>query len=157
LTGYLSHEEALPAVTPLQRGKALLVTAQVLLRLHLLRLRRDAAKEWQYVHRCLDMPHNRMLLEHLSPEKLFRFLRHELLWCQLVTQCIMPHALCLERSLAFCVYLQTLGVPAQMVIGRNLFGKLDEYPFHAWVEVAGIVGNDIAEVQTGYAVVERIP
>jgi sugar phosphate isomerase/epimerase len=30
-------------------------------------------------------------------------------------------------------------------------------PFHAWVELAGLVVNDHAELQSGYRVIQRLP
>lgn len=51
------------------------------------------------------------------------------------------HAACLERSLMLYWQLRRAGVPAAYRMGVQM------YPFlaHAWVEVGGVVINDVAE------------
>ncbi len=93
----------------------------------------------------------------LSEEASSRLARRELAPCQLITRLLAPTSMCLVRSAPFCAYLRTLGLPAQMIVAQPCFGSVDGYPFHAWVEVEGVVVNDLAEVQSGYTELQRIP
>jgi len=86
-----------------------------------------------------------------------RVARRELVWCQMLVRALAPTAVCLVRSIAFCTYLRTLGLPATVVIGRACFDLSSKYSFHAWTELAGLVINDHTELQTGYKTIQRLP
>jgi hypothetical protein len=86
-----------------------------------------------------------------------RAARRELVYCQCLTRVMAPSARCLVRSVAFTRYLRALGLDAHLVIGRERFDVPEDVAFHAWVELAGQVVNDMEELQTGYAVFYRVP
>lgn len=69
------------------------------------------------------------------------------------TACIWywKHVLCLQRSAASVLLLRAQGIPAQLVIGAQ------HMPFkaHAWVEVDGLIVNDVAYTKDLYAVLDR--
>ncbi len=94
---------------------------------------------------------------NLEGERAARLARRELVFCQMLVRVLAPTGVCLIRSIAFCTYLRALGLPAKVVIGRACFDLSGHYPFHAWVELAGWVVNDHAELQSGYAILQRIP
>jgi Transglutaminase-like superfamily len=75
----------------------------------------------------------------------------------MVVRLLAPNAMCLVRSLAFCAYLRAAGLSAQLMVGRERFCLSEDDAFHAWVELAGRVVNDHDEVQTGYALLHRVP
>jgi hypothetical protein len=59
--------------------------------------------------------------------------------------------LCLQRSAATACLLKDHGIPAQLVIG------VQRMPFkaHAWVEVEGLVVNDVTYTSAMYSVLDR--
>lgn len=69
------------------------------------------------------------------------------------TACIWywKHVLCLQRSAASVLLLRAQGIPAQLVIGAQ------HMPFkaHAWVEVDGLIVNDVPYTKDLYAVLDR--
>ena len=69
------------------------------------------------------------------------------------TACIWywKHVLCLQRSAASVLLLRAQGIPAQLVIGAQ------HMPFkaHAWVEVDGLIVNDVSYTKDLYAVLDR--
>jgi Transglutaminase-like superfamily len=93
----------------------------------------------------------------METDLLWRLARRELVWCQMLVRSLAPTGVCLVRSIAFCTYLRALGLPATVVIGRACFDLSGHAPFHAWVELAGLVVNDHAELQSGYRVIQRLP
>jgi len=90
-------------------------------------------------------------------ETLVRFARRELVYCQCLTRLLAPLARCLVRSVAFTRYLRALGLDAHLIIGRERFDIPKDFALHAWVELAGQVVNDSEELQSGYAVLYRVP
>nr|BBH85264.1 hypothetical protein KTC_00150 [Thermosporothrix sp. COM3] len=92
-----------------------------------------------------------------SLPEIIHLARRELLFCHCLVRLIAPQALCVTRSVAFCAYLCRAGIPAHVTIGRDRFAKNERFEFHAWVEVDGVVVNDIPEVATGYSPLVRIP
>ena len=93
----------------------------------------------------------------MDADDAMRVARLELVFCQMLVRLLAPTALCLVRSIAFCTYLRALDLPATVVIGRACFDLSGQYSFHAWTELAGEVVNDHAELQSGYAIMARIP
>ena len=62
---------------------------------------------------------------------------------QVALRIVAPGALCLERSIAVCAAVRSVGLPASVVVGRrNAYVGLPEYDFHAWVELNGEILND---------------
>jgi Transglutaminase-like superfamily len=59
--------------------------------------------------------------------------------------------LCLQRSAATASLLRFRGVPAEMVVGAQIF----PFKAHAWVEVDGVVVNDRPYVREMYTVLDR--
>jgi hypothetical protein len=116
-------------------------------------------REWKSICRALSTLHASPLRHctDLEIETIERIARRELVWCQLAVRLFAPIAMCLVRSVAFCAYLRTLGLPAQLVVGRERFCLSDDDAFHAWVELAGHVVNDHDELQSGYGVMCRVP
>ena len=94
---------------------------------------------------------------NLETNLLWRLARRELVFCQMLVRFLAPTGVCLVRSIAFCTYLRALGLPAKVVIGRACFDLSSRYLFHAWTELAGMVVNDHAELQSGYTVLQRFP
>lgn len=62
------------------------------------------------------------------------------------------NALCLQRSAVATFLLRRNGVAAQLVLGAR------RMPFqgHAWVEVKGLVVNDVPRVQEIYSILDRL-
>ena len=60
---------------------------------------------------------------------------------------IRPRTECLERSLVICYLLRQEGIPAQLCIGCTKYPPLK---FHAWVECAGRVINDLNSIKESY-------
>jgi hypothetical protein len=79
------------------------------------------------------------------------------LLAQLVLRIFVPDALCLARASALAAYLGALGLPAEVVLGRQRTRTNARFAFHAWTELGGEVLNDIPGVQSGYAVLQRVP
>jgi hypothetical protein len=61
-------------------------------------------------------------------------------------------AMCLQHSAVVTCLLRRRGVPAQMVLGAQIFPA----KAHAWVEMEGKVVNDFTGVQNTYQVMRRI-
>lgn len=63
---------------------------------------------------------------------------------QLMMQLTSPRARCLPRSIAVCAAIRSLGIPAEVILGKKVVqqdaGPLAErFDFHAWCEVYGQV------------------
>lgn len=165
LTGQLTHSP-LPQISWWKRMlaiwhvmKLLIALGQFSFKPRLLYQRKRAQAErqaWSYLHQTLSRIGSHRINQ--ESEVLARLARRELVYCQLVVRLLAPLAHCLMRSAAFCTYLRSLGLPAQLVIGRPLFHQYDDrFAFHAWTELAGRVVNDHAELQNGYSVIQRLP
>ena len=59
--------------------------------------------------------------------------------------------LCLQRSAATASLLRFRGIPAELVVGAQVF----PFKAHAWVEVNGVVVNDRSYVREMYTVLDR--
>ena len=57
---------------------------------------------------------------------------------------VRPRTECLERSLVICYLLRQEGIPAQFCIGCT---KYPPIYFHAWVECAGYIVNDLDSIK----------
>ena len=169
LTGTLSNSP-LPSSSLLERvyawshviGVLLFIgccraTEQILMQLHLRKIV-QLIQRWEWRNVCQFLYAVRSWSKRrYSPSESVRFARRELLWCQGVVRLVAPVAMCLVRSIAFCIYLRALGLPATVVVGRERFGLVNDGDFHAWVEVAEHVVNDHDEVQTGFSVMQMVP
>jgi hypothetical protein len=117
-------------------------------------------REWESICHVLSTLHAlplRLCTER-EIEIVERTARRELTWCQFFVRLLAPIGMCLIRSVAFCAYLRSLGLPAQLVVGRERFCLSDDdTDFHAWVELAGHIVNDHDELQSGYEIMCRIP
>lgn len=122
-------------------------------------LRALRRRGWGHAHRWLreQAPARgaAAALGPLPPPLAIRLARQELPYCQAVARVVEPNALCLPRSFALAVYLSALGLPAQVVVGRQRTHTSSRFAFHAWTELHGEVVNDIPGVQTGYTVLQR--
>jgi hypothetical protein len=168
LTGQMVNSP-LPRFSLFRRGYAFWETGNILLLVgysHLIAsllesLRRHKRaellrrREWETLSQRLS----RLKCHHsnLEPDLLWRLARRELVFCQMLVRFLAPTGVCLVRSIAFCTYLRALGLPAQVVIGRACFDLSSHYFFHAWTELAGLVVNDHAELQSGCVVLQRFP
>jgi hypothetical protein len=63
----------------------------------------------------------------------------------------LKRVLCLQRAAATTALLRRYGWEAEMVIGAQIV----PYEFHAWVEIAGKVVNDMPYMHEIYQVLER--
>ena len=167
LTGDLT-QHPLPQISWWQRGWAIWRLLGLLLTLGYYRVRASLGRHqaqwvshageqaWGSLGHTLSSI-NRYALGY-EAEVLHHMARQELVYCQLVVRLLAPTALCLVRSVACCTYLRALGFPAQVVIGRSRFDLSEHrFAFHAWTEVAGIIVNDHAELQSGYTTIQRLP
>ncbi|MFE2752352.1 lasso peptide biosynthesis B2 protein [Actinosynnema sp. NPDC059335] len=92
----------------------------------------------------------------LPPDTAVRLAGRHVFWCQLVVRALAPRADCMPRSLALLAYLSTLGLPAELCIGRVIAGVSSADRFHAWTELHGTVLNDYDDVTMGYRVLQRV-
>jgi hypothetical protein len=78
---------------------------------------------------------------------------HDILWA-VEEACVwyVKRAPCLQRSAVATRLLRRYGVPAELVVGYR------PLPFesHAWVEVNGVVVNDLPQYQRAFAVLDRL-
>jgi Transglutaminase-like superfamily len=166
LTGRMVNSP-LPRVSLLRRADAFWKTGTLLMSMgptHLLATVCDLLG-WHTRAQQIRQHEWRLLAQRLSrmggswsdmeADLLWRLARRELVWCQMLVRILAPTGVCLVRSIAFCTYLRALGLPAIVVIGRACFDLSGHVPFHAWVELAGFVVNDHAELQSGYRVIQR--
>jgi Transglutaminase-like superfamily len=168
LTGRMVNSP-LPRISPLRRGDAFCKTGTLVLSMgptHLLttlcdllgwhtRAQQIRQREWELLAQRLSRLGSPW--RDMEADLLWRLARRELVWCQMLVRVFAPTGVCLIRSIAFCTYLRALGLPATVVIGRACFDLSGHAPFHAWVELAGLVVNDHAELQSGYRVIQRLP
>ena len=61
------------------------------------------------------------------------------------------HVYCLQKACVTVYLLRQHGVPAELVIGYEPISLAA----HAWVEVRGVVVNDVLEVKVDYVVLDR--
>ena len=168
LTGRMGNSP-LPRVSPLRRGDALWKTGTLVLSMgstHLLATLCDLLG-WHTPAQQIRQHEWELLAQRLSrlgsarsdmeADLLWRLARRELVWCQMLVRSLAPTGVCLLRSIAFCTYLRAFGLPATVIIGRACFDLSGHAPLHAWVELAGLVVNDHAELQSGYRVIQRLP
>lgn len=101
--------------------------------------------------------HRKWIFKNKTVEYLF--IRKAVSECQLILNlATRGKALCLERSVAVCAGLLSLGFPVQIVIGRNTaMNSSDNFEFHAWVEWNEKPINDWLSIQTHFEEVYRIP
>lgn len=92
----------------------------------------------------------------LDPRTAILLVRREILFSQLVLRAVAPRGMCLPRALSLGVYLSALGLPAEVVVGRERAPTHPRYGFHAWTELYGEVVNDRPEVQIGHSVLQRV-
>ena len=151
ITGDLSGESA-PAVTWCQRITAAIATVRALrlLRAHGLRAATD------YIER---LPVTECGTGRLSASESVLVAHRELPLCWVVGRLVEPRMLCLQRSVALVAYVRSLGLPAQIVIGRARLRSHWHFDFHAWTELyqAVIDDDDIGQMHAGYAVLQRVP
>ena len=117
-------------------------------------------REWSSVCRvlsCISRHGLATTLRTVDKETMIRLAHRELAFCHVFIRLFAPVGRCLVRSAALCAYLMAIGLPAQLVIGRPQFGLSPSFDFHAWVEIAGTVVNDLEELTTGYTVLQRVP
>jgi hypothetical protein len=117
-------------------------------------------REWSSVCRVLSCVSRYRLattLHTVDKETMIRLAHRELASCHVFIRLFAPVGRCLVRSAALCAYLMAIGLPAQLVIGRAQFSLSPSFDFHAWVEIAGTVVNDLEELTTGYTVLQRVP
>jgi Transglutaminase-like superfamily len=168
LTGRVVNSP-LPRVSLLKKGDAFWKTGTLVLSMgstHLLatlcdllgwhmRAQQIRQHEWELLAQRLSRMGGSW--SDMEADLLWRLARRELVWCQMLVRSLAPTGVCLVRSIAFCTYLRALGLPAILVIARACFDLSGHAPFHAWVELAGFVVNDHAELQSGYRVIQRLP
>jgi hypothetical protein len=168
LTGRMINKP-LPRLSLFRRGYAFWKTGEILLLVgysHLVisifesfRRHKQAEllrqHEWEVLVQRLS--HLKSNGSNLEADLLWRMSRRELVFCQMLVRLLAPTGVCLVRSIAFCAYLRALGLPAQVAIGRACFDLSSQYSFHAWTEVAGLVVNDHAELQSGFVTLRRFP
>lgn len=88
----------------------------------------------------------------------FLFARYICTFVQTIINFYNPQAICLERSIVICTALRSIGLPAQVVIGRKATANSSsDYNFHAWVELDNIPVNDHYANKTCFIEVERSP
>lgn len=69
----------------------------------------------------------------------------------------LESAVCLPRSVSLCAGLLSLGIPAQVVLGRRYVTFVNDVDFHAWVEVFGTPVNDRPKAQTWFQPIAKFP
>ena len=168
LTGRVANAP-LPHIPLFRRGYAFWKTGSILLLVgysHFLATLFDLLRQneqalqirkhgWVMLSQALS--HLKSDQSHLETDLLWRLARRELVFCQMLVRSLSPTGVCLLRSIAFCAYLRALGLPAKVVIGRASFDLSSRTPFHAWTELAGMVVNDHAELQSGYVALQQFP
>ncbi|MBE9914424.1 lasso peptide biosynthesis B2 protein [Paenibacillus donghaensis] len=88
----------------------------------------------------------------------FLFARDICVFVQMIINFNNPKAICLERSSVICTALRSMGLPAQVVIGRKASANsASDYNFHAWVELDSIPVNDHYANKTCFIEIERFP
>lgn len=88
----------------------------------------------------------------------YLFSRKVASWSQLLINLVSGNALCLERSLAVCASLRSLGILAQVVIGRKIaMNASNGFEFHAWVEVNNMPINDTVATKSQFIEIHRYP
>ena len=65
--------------------------------------------------------------------------------------------LCLERSMALTYALISVGIPANLVIGKAKYYISDNFDFHAWVELYGQPLNDHDGMHKQWNIIHRLP
>lgn len=65
--------------------------------------------------------------------------------------------LCLERSMALTYALISLGIPANLIIGKAKYYINDNFQFHAWVEIVGFPLNDHDGMRKQWSVIYQLP
>ncbi|GAB2579048.1 hypothetical protein GCM10027168_09880 [Streptomyces capparidis] len=81
--------------------------------------------------------------------------RRQVFWTRLLVRVLLPGGECLPRALALAVCLRTLGLPAEVCVGRALAGTRERDGFHAWTELDGTVLGDNQDITVGYRVLQR--
>jgi hypothetical protein len=78
-----------------------------------------------------------------------------ILWINLFRQ---GKALCLERAIIICYVLRSFDLPAKVIIAKKLsFSMIEQYPFHAWVELYGKAVDEHQAVQQQYKLLDSLP
>ena len=78
-----------------------------------------------------------------------------MLWVNLFRQ---GEALCLERAIIICYMLRSFDLPAKVIIAKKLsFSMIEQYPFHAWVELHGKAVDEHKAVRQQYKLLDSLP
>ncbi|GAC43644.1 lasso peptide biosynthesis B2 protein [Paenibacillus popilliae] len=86
------------------------------------------------------------------------FARNICVFAQMIINYKNPQAICLERASVICTALRSMGLPAQVIIGRKASANsASDYDFHAWVELDGSPVNDFFSNKTHFMEIERLP
>ena len=93
-----------------------------------------------------------------NEEEAVRLARHESVYLRAVWgRLALESAVCLPRSVSLCAGLLSLGLPAQVVLGRRYVTFVNDVDFHAWVEIFETPVNDRPKAQTWFQPVARFP
>lgn len=76
---------------------------------------------------------------------------------RLLGQTAKEEGLCLVKGFALCAYLLSIGIDAQIVIARPLYGSRSNFKLHAWVEVNGKPFNEYPNIHDGFRVICSFP
>ncbi|MEV1079645.1 lasso peptide biosynthesis B2 protein [Streptomyces sp. NPDC050211] len=146
---FLLHDPGPPPPRPPRRAR-LLAAARTVRAARLLRRRGWPDAQWYL--RTLR-PASQAPWE---PTEAVRLARSEVLPCLTWLRLADPDALCLPRSYALATYLTTLGLPAEVVVGRQRSSIGGRFAFHAWAELYDEVLGDIPGLKAGFAVLLRV-
>lgn len=107
---------------------------------------------FQYI---ASIPTEKMMLDK---QRMYIYSRHVASWAQTFVNMISRRALCLERSVAVCAAMRSLGIPAEVVVARRAAANSSQtFEFHAWVEVDKIPINDTIDNPSVFVELFRVP
>ncbi|GCE32122.1 hypothetical protein KDA_76060 [Dictyobacter alpinus] len=130
------------------------------------RLRTDFSSAYHYLH-VLQQTRNTAAIH--TEHEAFQRANQEYWVYRLVTGCFErkvarllgqtadEEGLCLVKGFALCAYLLTLGIEAQVVIARPIYGSRSSFKLHAWVEIQGKPFNEHPNIHDGFRVICAFP
>ncbi len=171
------HRASLPRQTPVTRPQneearaprpvtvkqRLRGAGHILVVLNELRKVQGLFRAYQYVHQIQDT------MAVLPEDAALRLSREEYWLYRLVTSLFerrIAHqlgqergaeGLCMIRAFALCVYLLSLGVPAQVVIARPKYGSRSGFKLHLWTELHGKPLNEAPNIRDRFRVLAVFP
>lgn len=105
---------------------------------------------------CLQQSRFRSLKVE-NGEQIIRIAKRELVTFRVIGRLFQESYICLPASFSLSAGLISLGLPAQLVIGKPKRYLGSDYEFHAWTEICGYAINDTILTQKSFTPVARFP